>query len=126
MNGFLNPVLVGACESLESLRSMRLSFTAQDGLDSFSHYSPSVVKVALKSLFVEDKLAESLECALYSDDRMTERHTDVAEHGGVGKVTLKSADRELLAEELENSVSDAEVAFRVFVVDRVYLVWHCA
>lgn len=126
MDSVLVHVLVGACESLECLVRVWISFTAQYGLDSFSHDSPSVVEVTLESLFIEDELAESLESALYGNDGMTERHTDVAEHGRVGKVSLETADREFLAEELEYGVCYAEVAFRVFIVDRVDLMRHCA
>jgi hypothetical protein len=59
---------------------MWISLTTEDCLDSLSHNCPCIVKVALQSLLIEDELAESLECALDSDNTMTERHTDVTEY----------------------------------------------
>ena len=40
---------------------------------------------------------------------MTERHTDVAEYGTVGKVTLQAANRKFLCQELQNGIGNAQV-----------------
>ena len=104
---------------------MRISLAAKYCLYSLCHYCPCVVEVFLQLLLVEDELAQTLECALYCDYAVAERYAHVAQHGRVGEVALQTAHGELLCEELQHGVCHAEVALRVFEVDRVHLVWHC-
>ncbi len=100
-------------ESLQCLIWMRISLTAKDGLDSLSHYSPCIIQIFLQLLLVEDELAQALQCTLDGDDAVTERHTDVAEHGAVGKVTLQAAYWKLLCQELENGIGNTEVTLAI-------------
>src|SRR5690606_15182644 len=55
---------------------------------------------------------------------VSEAHAEVAQHGGVGQVTLPAGDRQLARQMLEQRVGDAQVAFGIFEVDRVDLVRH--
>ena len=83
MNGLLGHMGIGAGERLQSLVWMWISLTAKDGLDSLSYYSPGIIQIFLQLLLMEDELTQALQCALDGDDAMTERHTDIAEHGTV-------------------------------------------
>lgn len=118
--------LVGSCELLERLVWVRISLTAEYGLDSFSHNRPCVVEVVVELLLVEDELAEPLQCAFERDDAMSDGHSDISEYGRVGEVALEPAYRQLCCEELKYGVSYAEVALAILVVDGVDLMRHCA
>ena len=126
MDGLLCHLGVGACERLQCLIGMRVSLATQDGLYGLSHDSPSVVEVGGDGLLVEYELAQTLQRALHGYDTVAERHTDVAQHGRVGKVTLQTAHGQLLCEELQHGVSQTEVTLRVLKVDGVHLVGHGA
>ena len=124
MDGLFCHVLVGTSQCLQSLVWMRISLTAKDGLDSLSYYSPGIIQIFLQLLLMEDELTQAFQCALDGDDAMTERHTDVTEHGTVSKVALQAAYRKLLSQELKDGISDTQVTLTVLVIDRVYLMWH--
>ena len=130
LDEFVNSLLchLGVCtsESLECFVRMWISFTTKNGLYGFCYDSPCVVKVSLKSLLVEDKLAQTLECALDGDNAMTKRSADVTENGRVGKIALQTTYRKLSCKELKNSVCDTEVTFRVLEVNRIDLMRHSA
>ena len=55
---------------------------------------------------------------------MTHRHSHVTQNGRVSQVTLQTADRQLGAQVLQNSIGNAQVTFSILVIYRVYLVWH--
>src|SRR6185437_286062 len=58
------------------------------------------------------------------NERMAERHAEIAQHGGVGEIALPAGDGELVREVPQQRVGDAEVALRVLEIDRVDFVRH--
>lgn len=115
---------IDASESLESLVRLWIALAAEDSLDTLGNDCPSIVKIGSDGLFVEKELAESLESRSDGDEHVAERHADVAQYGRVGKVALETAHRELDSEMLEDGIGNAEVAFRVLIVDRINLMRH--
>ena len=124
MDGLFCHVLVGTSQCLQSLVWMWISLTTEDGLNSLSNDSPGIIQIFLQLLLVEDELAQSLQGTLDSDDAMTERHTDITEHGTVSKVALQTAYRELLSQELKDGIGYTQVTLTVLVIDRVYLMYN--
>ena len=51
--------------------------------------------------------------------------TDIAANGRVGEVALEAGNGEFVAEMLENSVGQTQIAFCILEVDGVDLVGHC-
>ncbi len=115
---------VGAGEGFESLVGLGVAFTTQDGLNSFGHYAPAVVQVGMYGFGIKDKFSEALESGLDGDDCVRKRHTDVAEHGRVGEVTLQPRHGELLCQMCEQSVGHAYIAFGVLEVYGIHFVRH--
>ena len=103
---------------------MGIGLAAQDGLDSLGDDCPRVLKILVKLLFVENELAQSLQRALNGNHAMAERHTDIAEHGGIGQVALQAADGQFLCQELQDGIGDAEITLRILIVDRIDLMRH--
>ena len=104
---------------------MRVRLATEDGLDAFSTYSPAVVKVAVDGILIEQEFAQALQRRLDADDHMPHRNTHIAEHGGVGQVSLQAADRQFLTQESKDGVCHTKVALRVLEVDRIHLMRHC-
>ena len=102
--------LARAGEGLESLVGMGIGLAAQNGLDGLGADGPAVVQIAVDGLLVEHQFAQALEGALYADEHVSHRHTDVAEHGAVREVALQAAYGQLLAQVQQDGIGYAEVA----------------
>ena len=117
-------VVLTRVSSLSVSYGLGISFAAQDGLYAFGHYVPHAVEVAVDGGLVEQEFAESLEGRSDGNHHVSHRHTDVAQHGRVGKVALQAAYGQFRREVVEYGVGDAEVALGIFEVDGVDLVGH--
>ena len=81
---------VGACESLESLVGLGIALATKYSLYGLGHYAPCVVEVGVDGIAVEQELAEALHGRSNGYESIGHGHTDVAEHGRVGKVALQT------------------------------------
>ena len=78
----------------------------------------------LQALFVQLQLVQAGHERGVGQCGVTQRHTDVAQHGGVCQVTLPAGDGQLLGQVLEQRIGQAQIAFGVFEVNGVDLVGH--
>ena len=109
---------------LELFVSTSHTVTAHHGLDRLSQHFPCVVQVFGQTLFVQLQLVQAGHERGVSQSGVAQRHANVAQHSGVGQVTLPAADRQLFRQVLEQRVGQAQVAFGVFKVNRVDFVRH--
>ena len=80
VNAFASHSSVGACQCLECFVGVRIGFTAQNGLDRFSHDYPAVFQVSLDAGFVQEQFAQTLHCALEGNEGVCHRYAYVSDH----------------------------------------------
>ena len=97
---------------------------AHHRLHRLGQHFPGGVEVGGQPLGVDAELAQPLGQRFEADQCMPERGAQRAQHGRVGQVALPAADRKLFGEVLQQCIGDAEVALRIFEIDRVDLVRH--
>ncbi|RMS74783.1 Glutathione s-transferase protein [Pseudomonas savastanoi] len=98
--------------------------TAHDGLNRLCQNFPARVQIGSNALLVQFQLADAFEAGFISNNAVGKTDAQVAQYGGVSQVALPARDRQFARQMLEQRVGDAQIAFGVFEVDRVDLVWH--
>ena len=81
---------VGSGESLQRFVRLLISFAAKDGLDCLGNHIPHIVEVAADGCFIEQQLVQALEGAVKRYHHVSQRHTNIAQHSGVGQVALQA------------------------------------
>ncbi len=106
------------------LRKAWGSFATEDRLECFGYDGPVVLKILVEGILVEEYLPEALTQALQCDEAVCQGHTDIAQYGRVGEVTLQARDGELASKEAIDGVRDAEVTLCILEVNGVDLMRH--
>ena len=88
MNCLFCHFLIGTGQGFQCFIRVRIAFPTQYSLDSLSYDRPRVFKILLQLLLMENQLPKSLQSTLNSYDAMPHWHTNITQHGGVGKITL--------------------------------------
>ena len=73
---------------------------------------------------VDFEFAQALVHRLCRDHEIAERNAKVALHGRIREISLPAGNRQFLGKMAEHRTGHAEVAFRIFEIDRVDLVRH--
>ena len=103
---------------------MRISLTAQNSLNSFCHYAPTVIQVTIDSWFVQQQFTQSLQRTLNSNHDMTERHTYITQHCRVCQVALQTGNRKFHSQMFQDRRCYTQVTFRIFKVNRIHFMRH--
>ena len=79
---------LAAGERLELFIGLGDAVTTHDGLDGFSKHFPGGIEVFSNACGVKFKFSEASAERRIAHEAVAEGHTEVAEHRGVGEVTL--------------------------------------
>ena len=78
----------------------------------------------MQGIRVEFELVQTLQQGLVGQDCIAQSHAHVAQHRAVRQVALPAADGQFFTQVAQHGIGQAEVAFGVFKINRVDLVWH--
>ena len=93
-------------------------------MDRLCQQFPVLIQLGQQIDFVDFQFADAFQRGMVRDQRITKTNTEVTQHGGVRQITLPARDWQFAGQMLENRVSDTEVAFGVFKINRIDFMWH--
>ena len=124
-NAFRIHLAVCTCQRLQCLVGFLISLTAKNRLNSFSHYVPHIIKIAVDCILIKQQLMQAFQRALNRYHSVCQRYAYIAQHGRIGQVALQSRYRQLSGKMQEDGVRYSKVAFGILEIYRVHLVRHC-